>query len=51
MAFGGVDVRERMALVSERTREIVRVVVGTTLFMLLFTLVTGVWACLWVPPF
>jgi uncharacterized membrane protein len=51
MAFGGVDVRERMALVSERTREIVRVVVSTTLFILLFTLVTGIWACLWVPPF
>lgn len=51
MAFGGVDVRERMALVSEGMREIVRVMVSTTLFILLFTLVTGIWACLWVPPF
>lgn len=28
------------------TKEIVRVVMGIVLFIL----VTGIWACLWVPP-
>jgi hypothetical protein len=40
-----------MTPVGERVCEVVRIMVDTILFILLFTLVTGIWACLWVPPF
>jgi len=35
----------------ERMYKIIRDVVETVLFIFLFTLVMGIWACLWVPPF
>jgi hypothetical protein len=49
MAFGGVDVQGGMT--PKRVGEVVRVVVDAILFILLFTLATGIWVCLWVPPF
>jgi hypothetical protein len=45
---GGVDMREMgWAPGSESGHEAVRVVVGIALLML----VSGIWVCLWVPPF
>jgi hypothetical protein len=46
--FGGVDVEEHgWTLGRDRMHQVVRVVVGIALFVL----ATGVWVCLWVPPF
>ena len=46
--FGGVDVEENgWTLGRDRTHQVVRVMVGIALF----ALATGVWVCLWVPPF
>ena len=45
---GGVDMREMgWKAESESGHEAVRVVVGIALLVL----ATGVWVCLWVPPF
>jgi hypothetical protein len=47
VAFGGVTMQEtRWTPGRERMSGVARVLVGVVLFIL----VTGIWACLWVPP-
>jgi len=43
--FGGVDVQDVQEMKGKQG--VVRVVMGIALLML----VSGIWACLWVPPF